>query len=382
MANVAAQNAEQTLSAILKKRQDQHLFRELFIPEGLVDFCSNDYLGLARSALLRFKTQEAVAENKHAPTGSTGSRLITGDSHFIRDLEAWIAAFHRAPAGLIFNSGYDANLGCFSAIPQSDDIIFFDEMIHASVRDGLKMTRGQPVAFRHNDLNDLEEKLQAKAAVKYVAVESVYSMDGDFAPLRELVDLCHRHGANLIVDEAHATGIYGPQGEGRVVELGLEADIFMRVHTFGKALGCHGAILLCSPVVKSFLINFARPFIYTTALPIPGLLAVKCAYDIMSVFQHKSLFTSKLSIKFKSEVAKHFPNSLIPADGFIQSVLIPGNERARSISAVLREEGFYCKAILYPTVPVGKERLRVCFHSFNTAKEVDRVTGCLIKLLK
>ena len=267
----------------------------------------------------------------------------------------------------------------WSSVPQYNDLILFDELMHASIRDGLKLTRGKAVSFRHNDLEDLKEKLSGGFENKYVAVESVYSMDGDFGLLKELAEICEAMNANLVVDEAHATGLFGPKGEGRVVELGLEGKCFARVHTFGKALGSQGAIVLGSETLKEFLINFSRPFIFSTALPFYALVSIKVAYDILSNDSHSKLIIRDLFELFEQELKVNGRAKLLPSESPIQSIIIPGNEQAKQISEQLERAGFYAKAILYPTVPRGKERIRFCFHSFNTKEQVEELVQVLNK---
>lgn len=363
-------SVDEKLKAILNSRADDLTLRRLEQNGHLIDFASNDYLGLARSVELRQKTDEVYKKHMHFPHGATGSRLISGNHKLYEDLECFIADYHQAEAGLIFNSGYDANVGFFSAVPQPGDIVYADELVHASIRDGLKMTRAARSYFLHNDLTDLETKMQKHDGNKFIAVESIYSMDGDFAPLLELVELAEKYGANLVVDEAHATGVFGPKGEGRVVELGLQNRVYARVHTFGKALGGHGAIVLGSGVLREFLINFARSFIYTTALPLYSLLWVQNAYDILSKRCYKEL-EMRFLITLLQENLKGLLGAVMSSnEGPIQSLLIPGNGQAKQVSAALAAAGFYAKAILYPTVPRGKERLRICIHQFNTQEEV------------
>ncbi len=363
-------SVDEKLKAILHARAEDLTLRSLQQNGHLIDFASNDYLGLARSTELRAKTDEAYKKHMQFPHGATGSRLISGNHKLYEDLERFIADYHQAEAGLIFNSGYDANVGFFSAVPQPGDIVYADELVHASIRDGLKMTRAARSYFLHNDLTDLETQLQKHKGNKFIAVESIYSMDGDFAPLLELVELAEKYGANLVIDEAHATGIFGPKGEGRVVELGLQNRVYARVHTFGKALGGHGAIVLGSGVLREFLVNFARSFIYTTALPLYSLLWVQNAYDILSKGHYKEL-EMKFLVSSLQENLKGFSGAVISsAKGPIQSLIVPGNGQAKQVSTALAGAGYYAKAILYPTVPRGKERIRICLHQFNTKEEV------------
>ncbi|MGB1248241.1 MAG: aminotransferase class I/II-fold pyridoxal phosphate-dependent enzyme, partial [Chitinophagales bacterium] len=228
----------------IKERKDKNAFRTLSVENDLIDFCSNDYLGLARSQELASRVEEELQKCTKKINGSTGARTITGTLKLTQDLELFLAQFHGAKSALIYNSGYTANLGLFSALPYRGDTIIYDELIHASIRDGIGLSRANSFSFRHNDLSSLEKKLSLAKGNKYVAVESIYSMDGDVAPLLEVSSICKKYNAALIVDEAHSNGIFGEKGEGLVSELGLENDIFARVMTFGKAIGCHGAAIL------------------------------------------------------------------------------------------------------------------------------------------
>ena len=232
-----------------RKREDN--FRSLRVVKGGVDFTSNDYIGLARDNQFHKLIEEEVKSNQ-LYGGSTGSRLLSGNNDYVEQLETKIAAFHRSEAALIFNSGFDANYGLLSTLPYRGDTIIYDELVHASIHDGIKAGKANKVVFTHNDLSDLEEKLRQATGLKYVVTESLFSMDGDVAPLREMSILCTQYGAGLIVDEAHATGVIGEKGEGLVNHLGIETDMLARVHTFSKALGAHGAVILCSNDQKSF----------------------------------------------------------------------------------------------------------------------------------
>ena len=227
--------------------------------KNLRDFCSNDYLGFARSPeLKRLIIGQLLEEGPTFSVGSTGSRLISGNDDFIEQLESEVAAFHNAESSLIFNSGYDANIGIFSSIPQRGDTIILDELIHASIIDGARLSHASRFTFKHNDLLSLEEKLKAARGNIFIGIESIYSMDGDAAPISEIVALAHSYSAAVIVDEAHAIGIFGEQGKGMVSQSHLEDKIFARIVTFGKALGCHGAAVLCCSDTRKYLINFAR----------------------------------------------------------------------------------------------------------------------------
>lgn len=362
-------NGEDFLLNALNKRREQHAFRQLRLPGRMADFCSNDYLGLARSERVQ---EAALIISRQLPQvhGSGGSRLLAGNYALVEEAEQLLATFHKAPAGLIYNSGYDANLGLFSAVPQKGDTIIYDQLIHASIRDGIRLSSAQAFSFLHNDMEDLQKKLQNAAGRIFVAVESVYSMDGDMAPLEDIVTLCERRQALLIVDEAHATGVVGERGEGLVQALRLESRCFARVHTFGKAVGCHGAIILGSGTLRDYLINFSRSFIYTTALPPHAVAVIMASYDIFPEMHMEREHLGQLITQFRAGVA---PERRLDSQTPIQVVMTPGNEQARNMAGKLQLEGLDVRPILHPTVPRGQERLRVVLHSFNSAEEVERL---------
>jgi len=249
---------DEKLKDKLDDRKKKSLFRQLTtFPPGTVDFSSNDFLSLSTNPLLRAAFLDQLAAEPDLPIGSGGSRLLDGNSQYADEVESSIAEFHRAPAGLLFNSGFDANSGVFACVPQPGDIIFHDELIHASVHDGMKLSRAsKTMPFRHNCVAHLEtliceavtdhKGVAAGSQSIFIAVESVYSMDGDIAPLAEIVALVdrtlpHRNG-HIIIDEAHGTGVLGPNGRGLVCDLGLEDRVFARLHTFGKSLACSGGM--------------------------------------------------------------------------------------------------------------------------------------------
>lgn len=360
----------------LEKRKQEGLLRSLDTAAGLVDFCSNDYLGLSRSETLLQLAAEEWEAMEQKRSGSGGSRLLAGNSEYAQLLEQEIARFHRAPAALLFNSGYDANLGLFSAVPGRNDTILYDELIHASVRDGIRLSHARAFRFAHNDTAALEERLKNAVGRCFVAVESVYSMDGDQCPLQDMAALCERYGALLIVDEAHATGVTGEQGEGLAASLGLEKQVFARLHTFGKALGCHGAAVTGSAALREFLVNFARSFIYTTALPLQSLVAVRSAYRLFPQMTKERRQLQELVALFRSK-GQAGGLALTDSQGPIQCVLQPGNEAVRRKAAGARAAGFDVRPILSPTVAEGAERIRICLHAFNTATEAE----CLITSL-
>lgn len=365
---------EDRLSSFLTKRKEENAFRSLQYYEGLVDFCSNDYLGLARSTLLK----EALSHHDFYLYGATGSRLISGNFPQTEALELKIATFHQAEAGLLYNSGYDANIGFFSCVPRRGDLILFDDLVHASIRDGIRLSHAKSLSFKHNDKEDLERLLETQTGFSaiFIAVESVYSMDGDLAPLADFVCLAKKFQANIVIDEAHSTGVMGKAGRGLTCEQGLEKDIFARIHTFGKAVGCHGAIIVGSAILKEYLINFSRSFIYTTALPLHTVMALGIAYDLLEKYADEWINMLNQNILYFRKLAADKNIPLLNSPSAIQSVLLPENSNVKAVAAHIRQKGYDVRAILYPTVPKGSERIRICLHSFNTPQEIKGLIEC------
>jgi 8-amino-7-oxononanoate synthase len=368
---------ESFLSRKLREREEQDALRRLRLPDGKVDLCSNDYLGVVRNGLLEDGILPAASPADKADAhGSGGSRLLAGNYPLIEETERAIAAFHAVSAALIYNSGYDANVGLLSSVPQRGDVILYDALSHASIRDGIRLSLAQAYGFAHNALRELEKKLEkfAKGGTVFVVTESVFSMDGDFAPLREMASLCRQYNAQLIVDEAHATGVVGVNGEGLVQELGLEDECFARVHTFGKAVGCHGAAVLGSTLLRDFLINFSRSFIYTTALPPASVRAIALAYALLPRLEAERQRLRLLIDRFRgTPMGWRRLDSITP----IQVVIVPGNAAVKTLATRLQGAGLDVRPILSPTVEKGKERLRIVLHAFNTEEEIDRLTGLL-----
>ncbi|MEL7250547.1 MAG: 8-amino-7-oxononanoate synthase [Bacteroidota bacterium] len=360
-------SVEEKMKQRLAERQQAGLLRVLPPPlEGLTDFCSNDYLGLARN----------LSQPTHPIAGATGSRLISGNTKAAEELEKIIAQFHGAEAALLFPSGYLANIGLLPAICSRHDTIIYDKLLHASLRDGIGLSPGKAYSFAHNDLADLEKKLQRAAGEKWVVVESVYSMDGDQAPLTAMADICQRYQANLIVDEAHGTGVVGRRGEGLVAALGLESAVWARIHTFGKAMGSHGAAILGSTVLKDFLINFARSFIYTTALPPATIAHLAAGYQTLQEVDVVAKLRARVTY-FVQACPANVRKRLIASTTPVQAVLCPGNEAVQHLANYLQIQKIAILPIRYPTVPQGEERIRICLHTFNTNEEIDRLLACL-----
>ncbi len=361
---------ENFLEKKLSERKNENALRTLKIHENKIDFCSNDYLGIVKNKLIEKNIPQNLSH------GSTGSRLLSGNYKSIEDAETFIATFHEAGAGLIFNSGYDANTGLLSCVPQKNDIIIYDQLSHASIRDGIRLSFATSFSFLHNNIIDLEKKLSSAKNYQniFIVTESVFSMDGDIAPLIEISNLCKKYGAHLIVDEAHATGVIGEKGEGLVQQLHLQKKCFARIHTFGKACGCHGAIILGSAQLKKYCINFCRQFIYSTSLPPSATAAITASYQLFPFLKKERDYLNNLITLFKNKALKY---TILKSETPIQVVLIPGNNEVKKVALSLQKNNLDVRPILYPTVPKGKERLRIVVHAFNTEKEIEQ----LIELL-
>lgn len=366
------------LGAELKNQKKKNLFRELRNLSGLIDFCSNDYLGLARSEALYQRVYERCQNLEGKMNGATGSRLLSGNSRLIEEVERKLASIFESEATLILNSGYTANLAIFSSLPQRNDTILYDELAHASIKDGARLSLAKRFSFKHNDLNDLESKLKKAHGNIYVAVESVYSMDGDECPLTELVALTTKYGAFLVLDEAHSTGIRGSNGSGMATSFGLQKNIDIRLFTFGKGMGVHGACIAGSQNLIKYIVNFARPFIYTTALTPHSVIAIDCAFDYLCENLHLQSDLAK-NIKTFLEGISDLPNRT-KSSSAIQTVIVAGNSSVREASANLQEQNFDIRPIVSPTVPAGSERLRICIHTYNTSNEIIKLTEELKKL--
>ena len=375
------ENEPKSVQQKLQLRQEQNALRTLLNPNNGIDFASNDYIGFAKNETIFHQTHQFLLDNHIKENGATGSRLLSGNHVLYPETEEYIAKFHQADAALIFNSGYDANVGFFSSVPQRNDIILYDELCHASIRDGIQMSHAKAYKFGHNDFEELEKLIQKYASEDseiYIATESVFSMDGDCPNLEQITTLAEKHLAHLVIDEAHAMGVFGSNGEGLIQSLGLQDKVFARIMTFGKGLGCHGAAILGSENLKSYLVNFARSFIYTTGLSPHSVATILQSYR--SLFQEKQALQKLQSniIFFNQEKMRLGLKPLfVYSKSAIQCAILPGNENVKSIATQLQQNGFDVRPILSPTVPEGQERLRFCLHSYNSEAEISKVLELL-----
>ena len=486
------QSLNQRLESALEKRRQSSTLRSLDLPSispsqpsfnsiggkkeqsttnqqfssNQIDFSSNDYLGLAHSKrqLQKVNTkyhsciqQQEINNNGGAYLGSTGSRLLSGNSQYAVQLEKQLAQLHsptslstqqptadnRQNSALLFNSGYDANLSILSSIPIHHDYILLDELVHNSLVMGVRMSRlpqDQVWTFAHNDVSDLHHKLSLLSTIIHngrdeedhnqmghiiIVVESVYSMDGDVAPLHDILDLALMHNAKVVVDEAHGLGVFGKSnvhhlqlqqksqlephssngggggGTGVLAALNLESHMALlaAVYTFGKAAGCHGAVVIAQNVVIRYLINYARPFVYSTSLPLHSLCSIQCAYETM-ISHDGDLLREQLFLLvnvFRDSFNKKFPNqntnehdpiegnhilTLLRSHTPVQAVLCKGNERCVRVAKKLQQLGeIHVYPIRSPTVPIGEERIRIIIHAHNTEDEVLHLVSCFKQVI-
>lgn len=326
-----------------------------------IDFVSNDYLGLGqiKLSLPEFDTHSGM-----------GSRLIAGNSHAAQDCETFLADFYDAESALVFNSGYTTNLGFFSTVPKKDEVVLYDELVHASIRDGLRLSPASAYAFKHNDWSDLESKLvRNQDKTIFVVIEACYSMHGDFADLESIFTLAEQYQCQIIVDEAHSIGVCGDQGKGLSFAFAQHPQLLARIITFGKALGAHGAAVLCNAEVKSYLIHACRAFIYTTALPPEQYARIQAAVQHCAAMDQER---EALQV-----ICKYFGERTNTHQRHIQTILITDIERIKKIVERAKQHKIALKGVWSPTVPPGQERLRISLHSSNTTQEIDALLALL-----
>ena len=368
----------------LIQRKHENAMRTPSFPSGSVDFSSNDYLGLAQDLERYQYAHQLVLEYGPPYNGSTGSRLLTGHQALANEVEADVCEYHGTEAALLYSSGYIANLGLLSAVAQKEDIILYDRLSHASIREGIRLSLATGIKYGHLDLDDLERKIkkyqQAGRGDIFIVTESVFSMDGDMPDLMAMIALAEKHNAYLIVDEAHALGVVGDMGQGLVSALGLQNRVFATVLTFGKAAGAHGAAILGSNELRTSLLNFSRSQIYTTALSPHSLATLKTNYAYFGSENHRiQLVELKARIAFFRKVteAAQLSDSFVPNGSHIQACIVPGNEVVKKVARSLGQNGFDVRPILSPTVPEGLERLRICLHTYNQKEEIETLISTL-----
>jgi 8-amino-7-oxononanoate synthase len=372
------------LNLKLENRAQENALRKLPTSNNLVDFSSNDYIGFAKCETIFNKTHQFLIDRNFKINGATGSRLLSGNHNIYIETENYIAKFHDVASALIFNSGYDANVGFFGCVPQRNDLILFDELCHASIRDGILMSNAKSYKFKHNDFEDLEKLIQkiyvnnSISAAIYIVTESVFSMDGDSPNLEELIRVSEKYNCFLVIDQAHALGVFGEKGEGLINTLQLQDKVFAQIITFGKGLGCHGAAIIGSKRLKEYLVNFARSFIYTTGLSPHAVATILMAYQMLGEQKNTiEKLRGNINTFNREKQLLGLKPLFVKSKSAIQCAIIPGNEKVKTIANHLQEKGFDVKAILSPTVPAGQERLRFCLHSYNTDYEISEVLKLL-----
>ena len=360
----------------LESLREQSQLRSLEILSG-VNLCSNDYLGLAADPRLKQAAIEAVASARQM--GATGSRLLSGNSREWEELETEFAEFAGAESALYFSSGYAANMGLLSSVLQPGDIVFSDALNHASLIDGMRLSGAEKVIYPHGDLQFLEDALRENSrgpGAKVIVTESIFSMEGDVARIEDLLRLAKTYGAELIVDEAHALGVRGPEGRGVVAELQLEREIFAIVYTCGKALASAGAFVCCGAPLKEFLVNRARTFLFSTALPPYIAQQIHAALAIVHKEDLRRKNLHEISIALRAGLSAAGLNHGASSTQIVP-VILGGNEAALRVATQLQAAGFAVRAIRPPTVPAGTARIRISLTSRITLADVDRLVGAI-----
>lgn len=366
------------IEAELAELDSRKQLRRLSAIQG-VNLCSNDYLGLATDLRIREAVISALAEG--SPVASTGSRLLSGNADVWEELESEIAQFMGSEAALYFNSGYSANAGMLAALIRPSDIVFSDSANHASIIDGLRLSRARKVIFPHCDMDSLERELRkdSSGGQKFIVTESIFSMDGDRAPISELVAIAERYGAELIIDEAHATGVVGPQGKGLVAAAGLSDRVLVTIHPSGKALASMGGFVCCSEKLKQYLVNHARTFIFSTALPPYIAWQTRAAIRIVAAADRQRSDLATLAA-FLREKLREAGFDIGNSDAQIVPIFLGENECAVRCAAALNEAGFGVRPIRPPSVPAGTARLRISLNAKLSTADLARFADALVSI--
>ncbi len=379
-------------AAALAERDEQGLLRRLRplrrLPGGrvvtedgreLVDLASNDYLGLSFHPAL---AEAAARAARDEGVGGAASRLIVGDSPACRELEARLAEHKGTEAALVLGSGFAANVGVVPALVGRGDAVFSDRLNHASIVDGCRLARADVHRYRHSDLDQLDDLLaRSRAARKLIVTESVFSMDGDVAPLRELVELKQRHGAALLLDEAHGAGVFGPHGEGYAHELGVADGVDLHLGTFSKAFGVYGAYVAGRRLWIAELVNACRTLIYSTALPPPLIAAATAALELVRAARGERQRLAAHAARFRAELGRHgldtggSTTQIVPA-------IVGEPERALALARRLERRGVLAVGIRPPTVPAGTARVRFSLSAAHADEDVNRAIAAVAAATK
>jgi 8-amino-7-oxononanoate synthase len=363
----------------LAEWQSAGLLRVLRPPVG-IDLSSNDYLNLSTHARVTAKLMDGIAREG---CGSTGSRLLRGERECFNAVERRFARFKNVDRALFFGAGYLANIGVLTTLPESGDVILSDERNHASLIDGMRLSRARSIVFPHNDVNAVARLLDggSSGGVRFLVTESLFSMDGDVAPLADYAALCQSAGAVLVVDEAHAVGIYGERGSGLIEAAGVGSDVCVSINTGGKALGVSGAFVAGPAWAIDYLVQRARPFMFSTAPP-PALAdALDASLAIVEAEPERRERLSARSTYLRTKLAAAGVD--IPAGSSqIVPVVLGDNARATAVAAALQNEGFDVRAIRPPSVPDGTARLRVSVNAGLSEQTLDSFVDVLGAALK
>lgn len=357
-------------SDILNQLEQENNLRKLpgKLPVNCINLSSNDYLGLNNDNTLRNEFLDYISK-KEVKLSAASSRLLTGNDEIYNTLENTIANAYKREACLVYNSGYHANIGILPSVSGKKDLIVADKLVHASIIDGIQLSKAEMVRFNHLDYIHLENILQ-KNRYKYeqvfIITESIFSMDGDIADLKTLISLKKKYSCFIYVDEAHALGVRGKEGLGLAEELGLIHECDFIVGTFGKALASVGAYIVCNNIIKQFLVNTSRPLIFTTGLPPINLCWTNFLFEKLPSFEDKRHNLKSISMTLSKILGIEYNSHIIP---FITG----SNESAVLLSKKMQEEGFYVLPIRYPTVPKGKARLRFSLHAGLSVKDFKKI---------
>jgi len=376
VADAKKMQLRQRIAGELENLREQSQLRSLEILSG-VNLCSNDYLGLAADPRLKQAVIEAVASARQM--GATGSRLLSGNAREWEELETEFAEFAGAESALYFGSGYTANVGLLGSVLRPGDIVFSDALNHASLIDGIRLSGAHKLIYPHGDMQFLEDALREKSSspgAKVIVTESIFSMEGDVARIDHLLRLAKTYGAELIVDEAHALGVCGPEGRGVVAELKLEREIFATVYPCGKALASAGAFVCCGAALKEFLVNRARTFLFSTALPPYVARQIHAALDIAREEKSRREHLNEISIALREGLSAAGLNYGASSTQIVP-VILGSNEAALRVAAQLQAAGYAVRAIRPPTVPAGTARIRVSLTSRITLADVHRLVGAI-----
>lgn len=369
----------ENLNGKIESCKKSELFKKLPVFNNRIDFSSNDYLGFAKSESIFKQAHHYLIENDCIQNGATGSRLNSGNHFLYHNAEAFISQFHEAEAALIFNSGYDAHIGFFGAVPLKNDVVLYDELSHITIRDGISLSNAKSYAFKHNDFEDLEQQIIRFPNTNiYIVTESVFSTDGDSPNLEELILLGEKYNCFLVIDESHALGVYGEKGEGLIQLMQLHDRVFVRIVTFGRGLGCFGAAVLGNIELKEYLLNFVQNFEYETALSPHAVSTILTSYQYLEI-EKDTIELLRQNIVFfnRQKNLLGLKPMFVRSKSAIQSAIVPGNENLKKLTQQLQDKGFDVKPIFSPTVPEGQERLRFCIHSYNSKNEINQVLELL-----